>query len=92
MKIIRLSQPQNNLQQPLPQYRNGLEQDLPSRGDIVKFRRPLPDEDPNQEYILLDSPEGGVTRVSIQALNTGMSFPGIERVDVNDLRVCKKML
>jgi len=76
-----------------------MDSDLPSRGDIVVFAKPFADEDPKQEYVLLDDPaelnpidQNEITRVDIQALNTGLTFPGVQTVDVKALKVIKKLL
>lgn len=51
-------------------------------GQIVKFHTPNQDEDPNQLYIVLEVNED---RVDIQALDTNLTFPPINRVDRDDL-------
>lgn len=57
-------------------------------GQIVKFHTPLPDEDPNQLYVVLEViADDDRPRVDIQALNTGLSFPPINSVRLSDLEV-----
>lgn len=57
-------------------------------GQIVKFHSPLPDENPNQLYVVLEVIDDGKrSRAEIQALNTGLSFPPINKVMLNDLEV-----
>lgn len=57
-------------------------------GQIAKFHTPLPDEDPNQLYVVLEVKEDEVSpRADIQALNTGLSFVPINTVSLNDLEV-----
>lgn len=49
--------------------------------DIVKFHTPLPDENPELTYIVLDVIEDDERpRADIQALNTSLSFPPINTV------------
>lgn len=58
------------------------------RGQIVKFHSPNQDEDPEQLYLVLEFiEEGKRSRAKIQALNTGLSFPSISLVLVEDLEV-----
>ena len=58
------------------------------KGQIAKFHTPLPDENPNQLYIVLEVIEDEERpRANIQALNTGLSFPPINKVRLNDLEV-----
>ena len=57
-------------------------------GQIVKFHTPLKDESPDQQYVVLEIKENGErSRVEIQALNTGLSFPPINTVLLSDLEV-----
>ena len=57
-------------------------------GQIVKFHTPLADENPDQQYVVLEIKEDGEkSRADIQALNTGMSFPPINTVLLSDLKV-----
>lgn len=56
-------------------------------GQIVKFHTPLPGENPNQLYVVLEIKiDGERDRADIQALGTGLSFPGINTVMLNDLQ------
>lgn len=57
-------------------------------GQIAKFHTPLPDEDPDQLYVVIEIKED-VERPSayIRALNTGLSFPPINKVLLDDLEV-----
>jgi len=55
-------------------------------GNIVKFHTPLPDENPNQLFVVLEVKiDGQRSRVDIQALNTGLSFPPINTVLLADI-------
>lgn len=57
-------------------------------GQIAKFHTPLPDENPNQIYVVLEIIEDDIRpRADIQALNTGLPFPPINTVSLNDLEV-----
>lgn len=57
-------------------------------GQVAKFHTPLPDENPNQLYVVLEIIEDDVRpRADIKALNTGLSFPPINTVKLNDLEV-----
>lgn len=56
-------------------------------GQIVKFHTPLPDENPNQLYVALEIITDGKPRSDIQALNTGLPFPPINTVNLEDLTV-----
>ena len=57
-------------------------------GQVTKFHTPLPDEDPNHLYGEIEIKED-VERPSayIRALNTGLSFPPINEVLLDDLEV-----
>jgi len=55
-------------------------------GQIVKFLKPFPDEDPEQPYIVKEVKEGYEdTRVDISPLNLGLAFPPIYTVRSTDL-------
>jgi hypothetical protein len=57
-------------------------------GQVAKFHTPLPDENPNQLYVVLEIIEDVERpRADIKALNTGLSFPPINTVSLNDLEV-----
>lgn len=57
-------------------------------GQIVKFHSPLADENPNQLYVILEVIEDEErSRAEIQALNTGLSFPPVNKVRLDDLEV-----
>ena len=59
-----------------------------SKGNIVKFHTPLPEENPNQLYVVLEViADDERPRADIQALNTGLSFPPINTVRLGDLEV-----
>ena len=59
-----------------------------SKGKIVKFHTPLPDENPNQLYVVLEViADDERPRADIQALNTGLSFPPISKVKLRDLEI-----
>ena len=58
------------------------------KGQIAKFHTPLADEDLNQLYVVLEVIEDDERpRADIQALNTGLSFPPINTVKLNDLEL-----
>jgi hypothetical protein len=58
------------------------------KGQIAKFHTPLPDEKPEQLYVVLELVEDDDRpRAQIQALNTGLSFVPINTVSLNDLEV-----
>lgn len=57
-------------------------------GQIVKFHSPLADENPDQQYVVLEIKEDGErSRVDIKALNSGLSFPPVNTVLLSDLEV-----
>lgn len=59
-----------------------------NKGQIVKFHTPLPEENPNQLYVVLEViTDDERSRADIQALNTGLSFPPINTVRLGDLEV-----
>jgi transcription antitermination factor NusG len=58
------------------------------QGQIAKFHTPLAFENPEQLYVVLELIEDNERpRASIQALNTGLTFPPINTVRLNDLEV-----
>jgi transcription antitermination factor NusG len=58
------------------------------QGQIVKFHTPSADENPNQLYVVLEVIEDDERpRADIQALNTGLAFPAINKVRLGDLEV-----
>lgn len=58
------------------------------QGQIAKFHTPLPDENPDQLYVILEVIEDDQrSRAEIQALNTGLAFPPINKVYLSDLEV-----
>jgi hypothetical protein len=57
-------------------------------GQLAKFHTPLPDENPDQLYVVLEIMEDVETpRAEIKALNTGLSLPPINTVLLDDLEV-----
>lgn len=57
-------------------------------GQVAKFHTPLPDENPKQLYVVLEIKEDVERpRADIKALNTGLSFPPINTVLLDDLEV-----
>lgn len=57
-------------------------------GQVAKFHTPLPDENPDQLYVVLEIIEDDERpRADIEALNTGLSFPPINTVKLDDLEV-----
>lgn len=58
------------------------------QGQIAKFHTSQEGEDPEQLYVLLEVIEDDERpRAEIQALNTGLAFPPINTVRLNDLEV-----
>ena len=58
------------------------------QGQIVKFHKPLEGENPEQLYVVLEVIEDDERpRADIQALNTGLAFPPINTVRLNDLEI-----
>ncbi len=58
------------------------------RGQIAKFNTVLDGENPDQLYVVLEVIEDEVRpRADIQALNTGLSFPPINTVRLDELEV-----
>ena len=60
-------------------------------GQIAKFHTPLADENPDQLYVVLeinsDENDERSCRAFIKALNTGLSIPPINTVNLDDLIV-----
>lgn len=57
-------------------------------GQVVRFHTPLPDENPNQLYVILEIIRDSESPVAdIKALNTVLSFPPINTVSLTDLEV-----
>lgn len=57
-------------------------------GQLVKFHTPLPDENPKQLYVVLEIIIDDIRpRADIMPLNTGLPFPPINTVLLNDLEV-----
>ena len=57
-------------------------------GQVAKFHTPLPDENPNQLYVVLEIKEDiERPRADIKALNTELTFPLINTVLLDDLEV-----
>jgi hypothetical protein len=55
---------------------------------VAKFHTPLPDENPNQLYVVLEIKEDVERpRADIKAFITGLSFPPINTVLLDDLEV-----
>ena len=58
------------------------------KGNIVKFHTPLPDEDPDQKYVVLEvNSDSDRPRVDIKPLGTNLKFPPINTVPLKDLEV-----
>lgn len=58
------------------------------KGQIVKFHSPLPDEDPDQLYVVLEAFEDADRpRASVKPLSTGLNFPPIIAVSLNELEI-----
>lgn len=61
---------------------------MPQRpGQIVKYHTPMPDEDPEQLYVVLEILNGDRTDAKIKALNTGRPLAPVFVTDINDLMV-----
>lgn len=59
-------------------------------GQIVKFHTPLADENSNQLYVVLEVIDDGErSRAEIQALNTGLSYPPVNKVRLIDLELAE---
>lgn len=57
-------------------------------GQVVKFQTPLPDENPDQLFVVLEIKDDvEKPRADIKALNTALSFPPIYTVLIDDLEV-----
>lgn len=57
-------------------------------GQVAKFHSPLPDEDPNQKYVILEVMEDDLkSRAKIKPLNTNLTFPPVNIVSLDDLEV-----
>ncbi|MEN9445539.1 MAG: hypothetical protein RL728_51 [Bacteroidota bacterium] len=57
-------------------------------GQVARFHTPLQDENPNQLYVVLEIKEDDERpRADIKALNTGLSFPPINTVLLDDPEV-----
>lgn len=57
-------------------------------GQVAKFQTPLSGEDPNQLYVILEINKGeNFERADIKALNTGLPYPPINTVKLDDLIV-----
>lgn len=57
-------------------------------GQVAKFNTPLPDENPNQLYVILEIYfDVEKPRAKIKELNGGLPFPSVYTVLVNDLQV-----
>ncbi len=57
-------------------------------GQVPKFHIPLPDENPDQLYVVLEINEDDKRPLAdIRALNTGLSFPPINTLLLDDLEV-----
>ncbi len=55
-------------------------------GQTVKYRKPYPDEDPEQKYIVMEIKEGkDDTRVDISPLNLDLEIPPVYTVKSEDL-------
>ena len=55
-------------------------------GEIVRFHTPFEDEDPNNIYVIIEIHlDVNTPRCKIKALDTGLKFPPINVVKVDDL-------
>ena len=65
-------------------YGGEAERDL-KQGDIVKFKNPLENENPNSRYVILEITYDEPQRALIQILGSDFSIPPTEKVRVSDL-------
>lgn len=57
-------------------------------GQVVKFHTPMKDENPSQQYVVLEiNNEVEIPRAKIKALDTGLPFPPISLVSISDLEI-----
>jgi hypothetical protein len=62
-------------------------------GQVVKFLKPFPDEDPEQPYIIKEVMEGYEdTRIDISPLNLGLAFPPVYTVRSTELSLVEQNL
>jgi len=62
-------------------------------GQVVKFLKPFPDEDPEQQYIIKEVKEGHEdTRIDISPLNLGLAFPPVYTVRSTELTLVEQAL
>ena len=62
-------------------------------GQIVKFQKPFPDEDPEQPYIIKEIKVGNEdTRIDISPLNLGLAFPPVYTVRSTELTLVEQNL
>jgi len=60
-------------------------------GQVVKFLKPFPDEDPSQPYIIKEIKEGYEdTRIDISPLGLGLAFPPIYTVRSTELTLVEE--
>lgn len=58
------------------------------QGQIVKFKKPLQDEDSNQLYVITEVfLDKEFPLATIKALGTGLSFPPVSKVKLEDITV-----
>ena len=59
-------------------------------GQIVKFHTPLVDENPDQQYVIIEiHPDADIPRALVRALGTGLSYPPVNTVKITELEVVK---
>lgn len=57
-------------------------------GQLAKFHTPLPDEDPDQLYVIMEIKEDPESpRADIKAFNKGLTYPPINTVLLDDLEI-----
>jgi hypothetical protein len=55
-------------------------------GQVVRFLKPFPDEDPQQPYLVKEVKNGQEsTRIDISPLNLGLAFPPVYTVRSTEL-------
>lgn len=58
------------------------------KGSRVKFHSPLPDEDPDQTYIVMEvSRDTDRPRADVKAIKTGLKYPPINTVPLDDIEL-----
>jgi hypothetical protein len=57
-------------------------------GDILKFKNPMPDEDPDERYILIDDPKTEGERVNVTPVSLqNWPIPPIMRHNIDEMEI-----